>query len=406
MKLTPVLILAAMATFSCGPSKKAAESTPAADGTVAPVTDVIPASRGEVMKKPDVDVEKVEFYMNFLKTALEGSPAGNTVLSPYSAGMAFSMLTDGAKGKTRESLVQALSRSAFYGDNLYSDSLNIVKSANSIWLNRGFKAKDGYIGNLTNGYCAQVYSADAGDPFTAEAVNSWCGKHTEGLISHILDEIPVDTRMMLLNALYFKAPWLIPFSKDDTFKETFHGEAGDAEVDFMHKSSRSYGYALLPGCKVVNLPYKNNRYAMLVAIPDDMDKVVSHLDVIEFQNALSRLRRGDEVVLSLPRFKVEYTGVLNGIMEKLGAGDALTPGADFSGITDESVFVTSALQKCVLEVNEEGSEAAVVTAILVGRTSVAVQRPPVVIKVDRPFLFAIYDTKTQNILFEGKIADI
>lgn len=404
MKLIPVIVMAAIAA-SCGSAKKTADAAPVGPDVVPAVAPEVPQS-GNVMKKPDVSVEKLEFSMNFFKEAYAQSSKGDIVLSPYSAGMAFSMLADGAKGATRDGLVASLSRSSYYGEFPYADSLNTVKTANSLWLNKGFKAKDSYISTLKNGYAAQFYSADAGDPFTPEAINGWCSKHTEGLISHIIDELDPSIRAILMNALYFKAPWLTAFNEKSTFKEVFHGEAGDAEVDFMHKTSKSFEYALLPGCKVVNLPYKNKKYAMLFAIPDDMDKTVKELNAVKFQEILKKLRWGQEVVLSLPKFKVEFTKVLNDIMGKLGASLAFNPAGDLSGISDERLFVSKAVQKCVLEVNEEGAEAAAVTAILLGRTSVAVQDPPVVIRVDKPFLFFIYDTTSQMILFEGKIANI
>ena len=406
MKLLPVLLMAAVAV-SCGTAKKTADATPVDTETVTTVTPKVQtADRSMDMRKPDVSVEQVEFAMRFLKTAIEANPEGNVVLSPYSAGMAFSMLTDGAREATRDGLIQALCRSSYYGEHPYTDSINIVKSANSVWLNKGFQAKDEYIGTLKNGYDAQLYSADAGDPFSVEAVNKWCADHTEGLIKEILDELPPSIRMILMNALYFKAPWLDPFKPIATEKEVFHGEKEDKEVDFMHRTSKFYQYNKVPGCTFVNLPYRNVRYAMLIAVPDDMSKVVENLNMIEFQTALKNLKRGEEVSLALPKFKVEYTKILNDIMGKMGAAMAFTSQADLSGITDEDVFVSKAIQKCVVEVNEEGSEAAAVTAILVGRTAVARPSEPVVIRVDKPFLFAIYDTKTQNILFAGKIAEI
>ena len=406
MKLIPVILMAAVAAVSCGTAKKTADATPVEKETVSTVTPKVVPLNGDVMKKPDVSLEQLSFSMEFLRTAITASPQGNVILSPYSAGTAFSMLTDGARGATRDGLIQALCRSSYYGDHPYTDSVNIVKSANSIWLNRGFSAKEDYIRSIRNGYAAQLYSADAGDPFTVDAVNKWCADHTEGLIKGIIDELPPTIRMILMNALYFKAPWLDPFKPAATDKEVFHGEKGDKEVDFMHKVSKVYQYNKTPGCIYVNLPYRDARYAMLIAIPDDMSKAVEDLNFVNFQTVLKNLKRGEEVSLALPKFKVEYTKVLNDIMTNMGAGMAFTTQADLSGITDEDVFVSKAIQKCVVEVNEEGSEAAAVTAILVGRTAVMRPVEPVVIRVDKPFLFAIYEVKSQSILFEGKIADI
>ena len=389
---------------SCGTAKKTADAAPEGAAPVVESLKAVPDGARDVIKKPDVSLEKLAFSANLLKEAYVQAPKGNIILSPYSAGVAFSMLTDGARNRTRKGLITALSRSSYYGEFPYRDSVYTVKTANSVWLNAGLVAKDNYIGTLKNGYNAQVFSADAGDPFTAEAVNKWCGEHTEGLIDKLLDTLDPTNRMILMNALYFKAPWALPFSKERTFKEVFHGEEGDADVDFMHATTKGFRYGRLNGATLVNLPYKDGRYAMLIAVPDDMAAFFEDFSPATFDKALDALQQG-EVALSLPKFKLEASKRLNEIMTALGAGEVFTPAADLSGISDEALFVNLAFQKCVLEVNEEGSEAAAVTVIMMTRAT-AVSLEPVPIRVDKPFLFAIYDTKTKEILFEGKIADI
>ena len=352
---------------------------------------------------PSINMEKAEFSIDFLKTAIAYQPKGNVILSPYSAGVAFSMLTDGARGSTRDGLVKALRRSSFYGDFMDSDSLNIVKSANSVWLNKGFVANKEYISTLENGYNAQTFAADKGDPFTAEAVNTWCALNTEGLIQEILDQIPADVRMMLLNALYFKAAWVYPFDPQVTTEGTFYGESGQTQVKYMQNQAR-FEYGEFPGYKVVSLPYKNWKYAMMIVLPDDIDAAVEDLTADKYNYLFTHLDRDAKVRVVLPRFKLETTKVLNDLFSSLGAGQAFTSAADFSGITGEPIFVSKALQKCVLEVNEEGSEAAAVTAILMGRTAVPERVEEII--VNKPFFFAIYNPRTREILFEGKIADI
>lgn len=392
--LTAFFITTILAILSCGPAKKTAE--------VSSVPEAVNPS--SIMEKPVIDKAKQAFSMAMLKGTLGLRPEGNVILSPYSAGVAFTMLADGSIGKTKEAIINALSCSSYYGDVPYTDSLNIVKTANSLWLNGGLVVKGEYAENLKNNYNAQIYAKDNGDPFTVEAVNQWCADHTENLIDKILEYLDPETRMILMNALYFKAPWEVAFDANATYKEVFHGEKEDKEVDFMHKTSDVYGYAYNDGCTYVALPYKGDRYAMLIAMPDDITKIGNSLGADSFLNALGYLRPGREVCLSLPKFKLEFEMVLNDLLSLLGAGIIFSPAADFSGITDEKLSVSQAIQKCVLEVNEEGSEAAAVTAIVFTRTSVNVDR--VYVKINKPFLFAIYDTKDKSILFEGKIAEL
>lgn len=390
-------IISALGLVSCGSARK---SVPAQ----VPVSDPVPVS-GDI-RKPDVSLNKLIFSANLLKEAYSQDRKGNIILSPYSAGAAFSMLAEGAGPSTRKALSVALSGASYYGDFPISDSSNIVKSAGSLWLNRGFRAKDKFVGTLRNGYAAEVFSAESGDAVTPYAVNAWCGRHTAGLIDHIIDRIAPETKALLLNALYFKAQWAESFSRGNTYEGQFYGsEDGHCMVDFMHKTSRSFGYMLTPGCKFVNLEYRNGLYAMLIAVPDDMDAAMEKLGPMAFQDVLSGLKKG-RVSLSLPKFKIETSLVLNAIMSRLGAGEAFSGSADFSGISDENLSVSSAIQKCVVEVSEEGTEAAAVTSVRVGVTALPPQEPTVRIDVNKPFLFAIYNIRTQEILFEGKIADV
>lgn len=404
MRIVPVLFMA-MAAIGCGSAKKVAEPS-VETATVAVEPQVEKTLNHEVMKKPDIDIEKVFFSAALLREAIKQQPEDNVILSPFSAGVAFSMLSDGARSTTRDGLVNAMQGSSYYGDFPRTDSVNIVKTANSIWLNTGLIPKEGYINTLKNAYRAEVYAADNGDPFTVSAINAWCAKHTEGLIREIIAELPDYCRMVLMNALYFKAPWAIAFNKESTYKETFHGEKGDSEVDFMHNTSSDYEVWQVPGCNFVNLRYKDGKYAMLLAIPDDMASAQGKIGPDKFQEAVANVHSGMKVRLSLPKFKTEYTRILNDIMISLGAGEVFTPKANLSGISNEALFVSLALQKCVLDVNEEGSEAAAVTAIIVTRSTAVRPEPIIDIKVDKPFFFAIYDVKSQNILFEGKIANL
>lgn len=361
------------------------------------------SSQASEVQAPEVNKEHMDFSLRLLKTAITQNPKGNVILSPYSAGVAFSMLAEGARNITKDGLVKALSGGSYYGELPRTDSLNIVKTANSIWLNAGFVAKNDYISALENGYGAQLFAVDRGDAFDASSVNMWCAYHTEGLIPEIVSDIGPEVRMMLLNALYFKAPWLFDFDPNASFEGTFQGEDGQSSAMYMSNQNK-YPYAELPGYKVASLPYQNGKYAMLIVLPDDMDAATEELSAENFEDALLSLRTGRDVRMVLPKFKLEYTRLLNDIMCSLGAAAAFGSGADFTGITDEPVFVTKAFQKCVLEVNEEGSEAAAVTAILMGRT--AVYEPVVDFVVNKPFFFAIYDIQSRAILFEGKIATL
>ena len=396
---------------ACGTPKK----TPAGTETVPAAEPVIetaarPQRTGaEVMRKPLVDAKKTDFSMRLLGTGLQQGDSGrNLVLSPFSAGMALSLLLDGSAGKTQSALFETLSYATYAGTEVYSDSLNIVTSANSIWVRKGIAFKDNYLDYVRGGeYGAQVESRDFADRATVGEINGWCAEKTRGLIPSIVSELQPELAAILLNALYFKAPWAEEFEKSATRKETFHGATGDQQVDFMHKTSRGYRYAGLGGWQVASLPYKNGRYAMLVALPPaDADLNALTWDVELFDNVLAACQPGTQVALSLPKFKIETTLVMNDLLSAMGAAPIFTDGADFSRMSAMPLAVSQILQKCFIEVGEEGTEAAAVTGAFMRLTSVARPEPPVEMRVDRPFLFSIYDTTTKLILFEGRIANI
>ena len=361
------------------------------------------------MRKPIVDNKKTDFSMRLLGTGLrQGDPKQNLVLSPFSAGVALSLLLDGAAGKTQSALFETLSYATYAGTEIYTDSLNIVTSANSIWVRKGIAFKDNYLDYVRGGsYGAQVESRDFTDRATVGEINGWCAEKTRGLIPSIVSELQPELAAILLNALYFKAPWAEEFEKSDTRKETFHGAEGDRQVDFMHKTTRGYGYAGFEGWQVASLPYKNGRYAMLVALPpQDAELNALTWDVDLFDKVLDAGQGGVRVALSLPKFKIETTLVMNDLLSAMGAAPIFTDAADFSRMSAMPLAVSQILQKCFIEVGEEGTEAAAVTGAFMRLTSVARPEPPVEMRVDRPFLFAIYDTTTKLILFEGRIANI
>lgn len=367
------------------------------------------AAGTDVMRKPIVDNKKTDFSMRLLGTGLrQGNPKQNLVLSPFSAGVALSLLLDGAAGKTQSALFETLSYATYAGTEIYTDSLNIVTSANSIWVRKGIAFKDNYLDYVRGGsYGAQVESRDFTDRATVGEINGWCAEKTRGLIPSIVSELQPELAAILLNALYFKAPWAEEFEKSDTRKEIFHGAEGDRQVDFMHKTTRGYVYAGFEGWQVASLPYKNGRYAMLVALPpQDADLNALAWDVDLFNKVLDACQGGVRVALSLPKFKIETTLVMNDLLSAMGAAPIFTDGADFSRMSAMPLAVSQILQKCFIEVGEEGTEAAAVTGAFMRLTSVARPEPPVEMRVDRPFLFAIYDTTTKLILFEGRIANI
>ena len=357
-----------------------------------------------VMRKPQVDPQKSEFALKLLGTALSQQDLSkNLVLSPYSAGVALSLLLDGADGQTQRALTEALQYATYAGTNLYTDSLNTVTTANSIWLRNGITLKKNYLDYVRGGdYNAKVETRDFSLRSTVGEINGWVSRQTRGLIPTIVDELDPSLAAILLNA------WAEEFDVKSTRPDIFHAASGDKEVPFMHKTSRDYKYLSAQGWQIASLPYKNGRYAMLVALPPkDLDvKNVAGFMNADLLNAILDNLSYNRVALSLPKFKVETTLTMNQLLSAMGAGQIFTNGADFSRMSATPLAVDKILQKCFVEVSEEGTEAAAVTGAFMRLTSMAREDPPVVMNVDRPFFFAIYDVQTRLVLFEGRIATI
>ena len=349
---------------------------------------------------------RLQFSLDLLAKVAESTPPQeNIVVSPYSAGMALSMLTEGARGQTRAQLEKALRGAHYAGPALYADSVNIVSSANSVWVREGFNVKDAYSRLLEETYGAALRVRDFSDPATVGQINGWCAEQTHGRIPKIVSKIDPSMMMFLINALYFKGLWEDPFSRSATREETFHGVSGDKQVEMMH-ARRKYGFRELEGFQVVTLPYQGGRYTMMCVLPPkgvSPQQAMAYVDPAYFREAAQAAP--EEVALSLPKFKMNTAMVLNQVLKAMGAELPFSGSADFGDITSASVMVDQVLQKCFLEVNEEGAEAAAVTSISVGLTAVAPSEP-VVVRFDRPFLFALYANRESEILFEGIIQNI
>lgn len=331
----------------------------------------------------------------------------NVLVSPFSAGTALSMLAEGAEGQTLEEITAAMGGQLFPGDMIVHDSVADVRSANSAWVRAGFHVKDTYSSLLEKTYGAMIAEKDFSSPQTVAAINAWCSESTEGRITEIVDQISPDMMMFLVNALYFKAPWQNEFNPAATADRTFHGSAGDRQVPMMTMTG-SLGYAEAAGSQLVELPYKGGRYVMLVMLPESglgVGKVAEGLSEQNFCMALDKLEKR-RVHLTLPKFKFDTDLVLNSILMEMGVKKVFGASAELGGISDASVCVDQVRQKCFIEVNEEGSEAAAVTSIGVRVTSAPVYEPPVEMNVDRPFLFAIMDRTSGNMLFIGKVMNI
>ena len=362
------------------------------------------ASCGAEYEKP-AEGSQTGFALSFFKNVDKTSkPGENIVVSPYSAGVALSMVAEGAEGQTRVEFDNALNGCLFKAEDLGSNDTVVVKSANSVWVTDDFSLRNRYVSLLEKDFDAFITTLNFSDPATVKAINNWCAENTNGKISEIIDRINPGTVMMLINALYFNAPWEEAFLERNTREGVFHGYAGDVQVPMMAKTER-LNYAEYQGCQMVELPYQGGRYSMYVVLPSagmGVDQMIPYINETLYDQAMGMMTPV-KVKLTMPKFKLETSLVLNKSLQEMGIRTAFTSAADFKGIAEMgSLTLDQVKQKCYIEVTEKGTEAAAVTSVGVRLTS-ARPETMVTMNVDRPYLFFISDRTDGNILFAGKV---
>jgi serpin B len=360
--------------------------------------------------------------------ALAAAP-GNVVLSPFSIGTAMAMVLAGARGET-ETEMRSVLRHTLSGEQidaanaktlaalLPGESANAKNTnatlliANALMLvNPSATVADAYRDRIRKHYGAEIIpGADLA------TVNAWVKDKTEGKIPTIIDRLnPLDSHV-LLNAVYFKAPWAHAFSTSATRDREFHLNATDkAEVPTMTQSA-AFAIEKGEGYQAIRLPYAPDGLSMIVVRPDDIDgidKVIAGFDGAKLDVLMQALRAAPQrmVMLSLPKFKFEFAAQLIPPFKALGMSKVFDPAvSDLSGLTglprEQAQSVISQIaHRAVIEVAEEGTEAAAATAVVVTTRTMAPSQQPERFTVDRPFMFMIADDATGAILFAGRVSD-
>ncbi|KFM58296.1 putative serpin-like protein, partial [Stegodyphus mimosarum] len=360
-----------------------------------------------------------------LHRKLSSGSSSNVFFSPFSISTAFGMLYCGARGETAQEIRSVLGyekanlsnqfvHSSFY--RLLTESIKsgdsdsyVLNAANAILADKSLQLIANYKREVQELYQASVQDVDfAKDgPKIVEEINDWVKAKTNGKIDSLVDELDASTVLVLLNAVYFKGTWKTEFDVKKTKPQKFYNnglESEAKEVPMMHIVG-GFPYTVDDDVEVLELPYKGENISMIILLPKSRDG----LSALEQSLTLGRLenirQQLDEmkVVVSLPKFKVEYSREMSGEFQSLGANKIFSPIADFSGMTnDNNVYVSQILHKAVVEVNEKGSEAAAVTGIIENIMMI----PTPIFSANHPFLFAIVDNRNDMILFLGRVNNL
>ena len=352
---------------------------------------------------------KTGFALSFFKNVNAIVEKGeNVVVSPYSAGVALSMLAEGAEGETRAEFDNALNGCIFKAEDLGNNDTITVKSSNSVWVDNNFSIRNSYTNLLEKDFDAFIDALSFADPATVKAINDWCAENTNGKIDEIIDRLDPSAVMVLVNALYFNAPWEDEFSPENTYETDFHGQTKNSKVKMMSRNGRM-NYAEYYGCQMVELPYAGGRYSMIVILPPagmDADAMMQYLGESVYDMAMGMFQPR-QVKFKMPKAKIETSLILNQALKNMGIRSAFNTSANFKGIAAMGPLVLDKVkQKCYIDISEKGTEAAAVTSAQIRLTSMRPEPDTVEMTVDRPYLFVINDKTNDNILFAGKIVNL
>lgn len=354
------------------------------------------------------------FAVDLLSDVYASAPDSTVFLSPLSVSMALGMTMNGAAGTTRDEMASMLGFAGMSTTDVnrsYSDLLSLLAGldprvevgiANALFHRDTFVLEESFLQAVRTDFEAHVEGLDFNAPAAVSTINGWVRTRTQSRIEKIVDP-PIDpaTMLYLMNAIHFKGDWTKAFDPDDSYDDHFtESGGGTAVVRFMSKED-TVQYRSADEWVAVDLPYGGGAWAMTVALPrtgyDIGDLMANGGDILD--PTASWLPR--VMTVEIPRFELEWGRVLDDNLRALGMLSAFTPQADFTALhAPGGVYVTQVRQKTFLRVDEVGTEAAAVTAVEVGVTSVG---DPSLFKADRPFLVAIRERFSGTVLFAGLI---
>ena len=353
------------------------------------------------------------------------SKEGNVFFSPYSISTALAMTYEGAKGQTADEMRtvfhfpadQADMRAGYLGvySKINAEGKNYtLKTANALWAQNDFHFEQSYFDTVGQYYGGHVTNLDfRGDTENSRlTINSWVENQTNNRIKDLIPAgvIAPDTRLVLTNAIYFKGKWKYEFNSTLTEKRDFHIDPSNTvQADMMSMANHEFKYMEDENAQVIELPYSGDEVSMLVILPknNDINGVESSISYEKINGWKANLHTEEVQQLYLPKFKFETKYFMAQDLADMGMPTAFTDDADFSGMTGKrDLAISAVIHQAFVEVNEEGTEAAAATAVVIRETSMPGPGPePIIFNADHPFIFVIQDRETGNILFMGRVSD-
>jgi len=361
------------------------------------------------------------FGFNLFNEIRKAEQNQNIFISPFSVSVALVITLNGASGETEQAMTRTLQLQGLGAESINTGYAQLRQAlqalnpkgtltiANSLWARQGVLFKQDFLQRNTQFFGAEISTLDFNDPSASKTINQWVDTNTNGKIKKIVDDkIDPLTVLFLINAIYFKGTWQTEFDSSHTRDGTFHlATGGEKEVPMM---ARLGGYPYYENYEenfqAISLPYGDGKISMYIFLPargSDFNTFLEHLNAENWENWMSQFHE-QRVSVVIPKFKLEYEKTLNNPLQALGMEIAFGGRADFSRMSplgiSPGLYIREVVHKIVVEVNEEGTEAAAVTSVGIRATSAS----PAFI-VDRPFFFAIRDNNTKTVLFMGIVVN-
>ncbi len=348
------------------------------------------------------------------------SEEGNVFFSPYSISTALAMTYEGAKGKTAEEMQKVLhfpkaAKTRREGFAALYDEINgegkkyELSTANALWAQKDYQFLKKYFETVEKHYKGKVTNLDfvyETEP-SRQVINQWVEDETREKIKDLIPQGCIDpaTRLVLTNAVYFKGNWLKQFDKEKTKEQNFKTGNSTAKVQMMQLIGEDvkFNYAENDMTQMVELSYDNKELSMLILLPrsglSELENIISNEKLTEWKNCLTEER----VDVYLPKFKFETKYFMVKTLKEMGMNAAFSNEADFSGMTGaKDLHISNVIHQAFVDVNEEGTEAAAATGVIIGITCIK----PITTKIfraDHPFIFLIQQNSTGNVLFMGRV---
>jgi len=420
---TALILSVILSTLGC--KNDAAKATdpsakPSAQSTIQSTLEPLTDKDKKITSDDNVVKSNNKFAFKIYSELLKKE--GNIFISPTSILFCLSMIYNAADGKTKEEMEKVLEFTGSSLDEINKANNTLMRQlsnvdagvklniANSLWGNKSLEFSNDFKKNMSDSYKAEISSLDFSSKKSVDVINEWVKNSTNSKISKIIDSLSEQDLLVLINAIYFKGTWTNKFEKALTKDMSFKGGTKTKDVPMMSNFD-DYRYFNDAGLQGIELPYGKENISMFIFLPGegqgigDLNKNMTSEKLTELIGKLKK-KKGK---ITMPKFKLEYEASLNDALSTIGMSDAFSDSANLSKLFAKPVTnskISQVKHKTFIDVNEEGTEAAAVTAGTVTATSVMLPEEPFEMNVDSPFFYVIRDKSTQSILFMGSIFDL